>query len=154
MLKGTPRKRSQLRWYSWQLNSPSLHVKLKQHVTRRQRHLIDFSRIPCADDQAPAFRIGFYLRNQIIDLIDVHSVSAAPIPPLRAINAAKLAVFVSPFIPDRDAVFVQVANVGVAAQKPEQLVNDRFQVQLFGCQQRKPRPVCAQIESGLRTKDR
>jgi hypothetical protein len=73
---------------------------------------------------------------------------------LRTINAAKLAIFVSPFIPDRDAVLVQVASVGVTAQKPKQLVDDRFDVQLFRCEQREARPVGAQIKSCLCAKHR
>ena len=43
---------------------------------------------------------------------------ASPIAPLRAIDAAEVAVFIGPFVPDRDAVLVQVTNVGVTAQKP------------------------------------
>jgi len=35
------------------------------------------------------------------------------------------------------AVFLQVSDVGVALQKPDQLVHDRFQMQLLGGDQRK-----------------
>src|SRR5207245_11092736 len=59
-----------------------------------------------------------------------------------------------PLIPHRDAVFVEILDVGVAAQKPEQFINDRFDVQLFRCQQREPRTTWPQIEARLRTKDR
>ena len=51
----------------------------------------------------------------------------------------------------RDAVFLQIADVGVAAQKPEQLVNDRFEMKLFGRQEREN---VAQIEARLRAKNR
>jgi hypothetical protein len=34
-----------------------LHVKLKEQMTRWQRHLVDLGRIPRADDQAAALRI-------------------------------------------------------------------------------------------------
>src|SRR5262249_5494728 len=117
-----------------------------------QRHFPDLSRIPRAYNKASALRVGFDLRNQVIDLIDAGAVCASPIPPLRTINAAKLAVFVSPFLPDRNTLLVQVANVGVTAQKPKQLVDDRFDVQLFRCEQREPWPVGTQIKSRLRTK--
>jgi len=43
---------------------------------------------------------------------------------------------VTPLVPDRDAVLAQVGDVGVAAQEPEQLVDDRAQVQLLGGDQR------------------
>src|SRR5262249_7603521 len=77
-----------------------------------------------------------------------------PIPPLRAVNAAEISFFIGPFVPDRDAVLIEVLDVGVATQKPKQLVNDRFDVQFLRCQERKSRPPRAQIESRLRTEDR
>src|SRR5690606_1331910 len=57
--------------------------------------------------------------------------------PLYAIHRAQLALLVGPFIPDRHPAFLQPANVGVAAQKPQQLDDDRAQVQLLGGDQRK-----------------
>jgi len=50
-------------------------------------------------------------------------------------------------------VLIEVANVRVAPQKPEQLVNDRFDMQLFGGEQRESRSAIAQIKTSLRTKD-
>ena len=47
---------------------------------------------------------------------------------------AEIAVLVGPLIPDRDAVFLEIGDVRVAGQKPQQLVDDRFQMQLFGRQ--------------------
>ena len=49
-----------------------------------------------------------------------------------AINRAEIAVFIRPFIPDGDAVFVQVLDIGVTLQEPEQFMDDRAQVQLLG----------------------
>src|SRR5436190_7949239 len=106
-------------------------------MTRWQRHPADLGRIPCAHDESPALWIRFDLRDDVVDLIDTHAAFAAPIAPLRTVNAAEFAVFVGPFIPDRDAMFVEVANVRIAAQEPEQLVDDRFDVQLFRGEQRK-----------------
>jgi hypothetical protein len=103
-----------------------LHVKLKEQVTGWQCHFRNLGRVPSAYDKAPALWVGFDFRDQVIDLIHVHAVCTSPIPPLRTINAAKLAIFVSPFIPNCDAVLVQVANVCVTAQKPKQFVDDRF----------------------------
>jgi hypothetical protein len=34
-------------------------------------------------------------------------------------------------------VFVEITNIRITAQKPEQFVNDRFDVQLFRREQRK-----------------
>ena len=47
-------------------------------------------------------------------------------------------------------MFVQVTNIRVAAQKPEQLVDDRFEVELFGREERKSLP---QIEPRLRAEN-
>jgi hypothetical protein len=51
-------------------------------------------------------------------------------------------------------VFVEITNIGVTAQKPKQLVNDRFDVELFCREQREAWPIRAQIKSRLRAEDR
>src|SRR5882672_10326149 len=56
--------------------------------------------------------------------------------PLVAVYRAELAVLVGPLVPDRHAALLQPAHVGVAAQEPEQLVEDRLEVQLLGGEQR------------------
>src|SRR3989440_8792861 len=131
-----------------------LYVKLEEEMTRRQRHFVDFRRIPRAHYQAPALRICFDLRDQIIDLVHARAVRAAPVAPLRTIDATEIASFVSPLVPDAHTMFVEITNIGIAAQKPKQFVNDRFDVQLFCCEERESRTLRAQIKSGLRTKDR
>src|SRR6185436_10812015 len=70
----------------------------------------------------------------------------SPVPPLVAVHRAELAVLVRPFVPDRHAALLQPAHVGVAAQEPEQLVEDRLHVQLLGGEQRK---ALAQVEAQL-----
>src|SRR5438093_385863 len=49
---------------------------------------------------------------------------------------AELAVLVGPLVPDRHAALLQPAHIGFAAQEPQQLVDDRLQVQLLGGEQR------------------
>ena len=51
-------------------------------------------------------------------------------------------------------MLVEIFYVRVAAQKPEQLIDDRFDVQLFCREQRKSRSARAQIEPRLRAEDR
>src|SRR3954470_11812348 len=109
-------------------------------MTRWQRHRRDLGWIPCANNQAAAVWIRSDLRDDVINLIDPFAVWAAPIRPLRSINAPEVALRIRPFIPDRDARFVERTNVRVAAQKPKQLVDDRLQVQLLRCQERKILP--------------
>src|SRR3989442_1075424 len=48
----------------------------------------------------------------------------------------EFAALVGPFVPDRDAALLEPFHVGVAAQEPQQLVDDGFEVQLFRRQER------------------
>ena len=41
-------------------------------------------------------------------------------------------MFVCPFIPDTYTIVLKVLNIGISLEKPEQLVNDRPQVQFLG----------------------
>jgi len=70
---------------------------------------------------------------------------------LRAIDPAKIAVFVRPFVPDRYAVIIEPFDVRVAAQKPEQLVENGFRMNLFRGEQRKR---IAQRTADLRAEQR
>src|SRR6266404_7064908 len=123
-------------------------------MTGRQRHLVDLGRIPRAHNQTPARRISFHFGDHFVDLIDARAVFAPPIAPLRAINAAEFAFFIGPFVPNAHAMLVEITNVGIAAQKPEQLVNNRFDVQLLRREQRKSHACGTQIEARLRAEDR
>src|SRR3546814_4430562 len=80
------------------------------------------------------------------DLVDVAAVRRRPGAPLRAIDRAQLALRVGPVVPDADAVALQVGDVGVALEEPQQFVDDRFQVQLLGGQQRE---ALGQVEAHL-----
>src|SRR4051794_35469325 len=86
-----------------------------------------------------------------MQLINRASINGSPITPLRPIDSPKIASFIRPFIPDRNAVIVEVFYIRLPTQKPEQLVNDGFDVQLFGRQQRKP---IVERKSGLSAKNR
>ena len=68
-----------------------------------------------------------------------------------AIGRAEFALRVCPLVPDADAVFVQPVHIGVAAQEPEQFVDHRFHVHLFGRDHRKPG---GQVEAHLMAEDR
>ena len=85
------------------------------------------------------------------DLIDLAAVGGAPAAPLLAVHRPELAALVGPLVPDRDAVLAQVGDVGVAAQKPQQLVDDGAQVELLGGHQRK---AGRQIEAHLLAEQR
>ena len=111
-------------------------VELEQRVAGRQLHLRHVARIPGRDDVAA--RVGILLKtfDEFGDLVDFLAVLRGPVSPLVAVNRPEVAVLVGPFVPDRDLVVLQPADVGVAAQKPEQLDDDGAQVQLLGGQRR------------------
>ena len=128
-----------------------LNEKLEQSMARRQRHLPDFANVPRTDDVPPAVGIFFDLRDDLVNLVDRAAVGGAPVAPLRAIDAAQITIAVGQFIPDRHAVLVEILGIGVAAQEPEQLVDDRFEVEFFGGQHRK---TISQRKSRLCAEDR
>jgi cation diffusion facilitator family transporter len=80
------------------------------------------------------------------DLVDRAVIRAAPTPPLRPVNPAKIAIFIRPFVPNTDAIVLQIPNVCLPAKKPEQLVDNRFEVDLFGRHQWK---IFPQVEACL-----
>ena len=68
-----------------------------------------------------------------------------------AVDGPELAVRIRPFVPDGNAVLLQPAHVGLAAQEPEQLIDDRLGEKLLGGDQRK---AVGQIEAHLMAEDR
>ena len=68
-----------------------------------------------------------------------------------AVHRAEVAVFIGPFVPDRDAVFLQVFDVGVALQKPQQFVDDGAQVAFLGGDERE---AFGEVEAHLVAKHR
>jgi hypothetical protein len=126
-------------------------------VARRQRHRPQLARIPRADDVPPAVGIFFDLRDRVVNLVERTAVGGAPVRPLRAIDAAQISVRVRPFVPDRHAVIIEPFDIRVAAQKPEQLVNDGFRVDFFRGEQRKriaQRTADLRAENGKRARAR
>ena len=51
--------------------------------------------------------------------------------PLIAVNVSKIAVLVGPLVPYPHTIVLQVFHVCVAVEEPQELVNNRFQVQFF-----------------------
>ena len=52
------------------------------------------------------------------------AVRRGPTAPLLAIDGAKVAILIGPFIPDRNAVLLQIRDVRIAFQEPEQFDDD------------------------------
>src|SRR5690606_8251571 len=58
------------------------------------------------------------------ELVDVAAVRGGPRAPLVAVDGAELAVLGSPLVPDVHAALLQRARVVLAAQEPQQLLDD------------------------------
>src|ERR1700677_1602300 len=110
--------------------------ELEKRVAGRQRHLVDLGGIPRRDDVPAAVGLFLDLLDDLGDLVDRCAVQRAPVAPLRAVDAAEIAVLVGPFVPDGNAALLQPADVGFSAQKPEQLVDKRLEMDLLGCDER------------------
>ena len=94
-------------------------------MARRQRHLVDLADVPSGDDMPPRMRIAEEAVDQEPDLVDSPAFRSRPGAPLLAVNRAEFALRVLPLVPDRHAVFLEIAGVRFPAEKPQQLVDDR-----------------------------
>src|SRR4030095_7064832 len=84
------------------------------------------------------------------DLINRPPIRRAPIAPLRAVNTSEISLCVCPFIPNGHSIFPKVADVGFAAEEPEEFVKNRASVKLLRREQRKS---LGEIVADLRTKN-
>ena len=92
----------------------------------RQGHLIHLARVPSRHNQAAAVRRAFDHLNQIRNLINRSNRHGAicatrnlwEMSPLVAVNRAKIALFIGPFIPDGNAIFFEIANIRIAREEP------------------------------------
>jgi len=125
-------------------------LKLEQAVARGQGHVLDLGRVPGGDDHTAAVRIRLDQIQQIRDLIDGTAIGRRPRAPLTAVHGTEVTVLVSPLVPDPDAILLEVADVGVAGQEPEQLMDDGLEVQLLGGHAGK---AVAQVEAHLVAED-
>jgi hypothetical protein len=118
------------------------HIKLEERMAWRQGNFSigdifgerfgsigQNRRIPRRNEHSAAVRIGFQGFDNFGNLVDFLAV---PIAPLVAINGSEFAIFIGPFVPDLDAIFVEVGNIGVAFEKPQQFIDNRFEVEFFG----------------------
>ena len=108
-------------------------VELEEAVAGGQGHLVDLGGVPGADEVSAGVGVVGERVEEVGDLVDGLAVGVREAAPLLAVDRAELAgVGVGPFVPDADAVLLEVADVGVAAEEPEQFVDDRAEVEFFG----------------------
>ena len=97
----------------------------------------NIAHIPRADDHPTAVRMMADLINHFADLIDFVAVCRSPGTPLGTVNRAQIAILIRPFIPDRHLVVVEILDIRVTVQEPEQFMNDRARMQFLRGDKRK-----------------
>ena len=148
-----------------QLSVPA-DVKLKQRVTRRERHFVGFAGIPAGNDEAARRGIALDFGDEIGDLVNavareraVGVFCRAEVAPLVSVNRTEVAFLASeacallgsaPFVPNRDAAFPQPRIVCVSADEPKQFLNNGTRVDFF---RRNEREAFRQIETHLRAEN-
>ena len=86
-------------------------VKLEESVAWRQGHLLKLARVPCANYVPTAVRIFSNGTDHFFDLVYGTSVGFPPVGPLRSVHSTEVAIFIRPFVPNADLVFMQVLQV-------------------------------------------
>ena len=99
--------------------------ELEERVTGGERHPVDVGHVPGADDVPPRVGIRPDPLDELRDLVDLPPVGRRPRTPLVAVDRTEIPALIRPLVPDRDSVVVEVLDVGVTGEKPQQLVNDR-----------------------------
>ena len=107
-------------------------VELEEEVAGREGHFIDLADVPCRNEVTAGVWIVCEGIHQLGNLVDGGAVVGLPGAPLLAVDGAEFAVFVGPIVPDADAVFLEVGDVGVAFEEPEEFVDDGSEVDLLG----------------------
>src|ERR1700734_1186589 len=103
-------------------------VELKERMAWHEAHLLELAHVPRAHDDAAGIRIATELFERHAQLIDVAPVGRQPGTPLLAVDRSQLAALIGPLVPDRDSLIAQPRDIGIPPEKPEQLVDDRAQV--------------------------
>ncbi len=135
---------------SWGWGVGVVDVELEKKVAGWQGHVVDKSDVPSGDEVASRGGVVFEILNEASDLVDGGSVRAGPGAPLLAVDWAEVSFFVGPFVPDSDFVVLEVLDVGVSFEEPEEFVNDGAEVEFFGGEAGKS---LGEVVAGLAAKD-
>ena len=97
-------------------------------MARHQSHLIKFTNIPSRHNNSTTVGIVANQVDGILYLVNYPSVISLPFAPLLAVHGPEITLFVGPFVPNSALVVLQVSNVGVAREEPQEFVNDAWPV--------------------------
>ncbi len=111
-----------------------------------QAHAAELAHVPGIDDDASRVRIAPQQLDGLSDLIDAVPIGRGPCAPLLPVDRPELPVLIGPLVPDADAMLPEPADIRVATQEPQELVDDGTQMDLLRRDQRKSR---SQVESHL-----
>ncbi len=116
--------------------APVGHIELEKSVAGRQVHIRQVCHIPRAHYDTARIGIMLYRFDGFRYLVDRAADIVGPRTPLIAVDMAEIAVRTGPFVPYPHTVFLQIAHIGIAAQKPQQFVYNRLEMQLLGSDER------------------
>jgi hypothetical protein len=127
---------------------PPGHVELVQQVTGGQGHapgagiilgthplVGQVFHVPRVEQDAATVGTLAQAIDDVVDLVDLAAIARRPGPPLAAVDRTQVPGLRRPLVPDGHAVLLQPGHVRVAAQEPDQLVDDALQVNLLGREQ-------------------
>ena len=106
-------------------------IELEQAMAGRELHPLDFRHVPGGDDEPSRIRIAPDFLQHPADLVVGAALRTFPGAPLLAVDRAEVAVLVGPFVPDRDAMRLQIGDIGVAPKEPDQFPDDRFEMEFL-----------------------
>lgn len=113
------------------------HVELEQGMAWGECHFLNIAHVPCANHMPARVGIGCKRCHHIRYLVDMPPVGGWPAAPLVSIYGAQIPICIGPFIPNGNPILIQVPDVAIAFQKPQQFVDDGFKMQFFGGEQGK-----------------
>ena len=111
------------------------HIELEEGMAGGKVHVVEVGHVPCAHNDAARIGVVLDVVDRLRNLVDEAAVVARPRTPLIAVDVTQAAVGVGPFVPYAHAVLLKVGHIGVAAQEPQQFVDYRFEMELFGGEQ-------------------
>ncbi len=110
----------------------STDPELEEHVAGRERHRRQLADVPRRHQVTPRVGVAADARDHRCQLIDGATAGGGPGTPLAPVDRPQLTARVGPLVPDGHPVRLQRADVGVAGEEPEQLVDDRPGVHPLG----------------------
>jgi len=106
--------------------------------------------IPCSDEVAARFGFIPDLLDDLADLVYYPAVRGLPGPPLRAVHGAEVSFFIGPGIPYMDVIVLEVFDVGVTGEEPEEFADDAFEKDFSRGDERE---AFRQVEAQLRAEN-